>query len=138
LGRKTYEEFVGYWPAATTDKEIIADKLNEIPKLVFSKTLTSAPWGKWSPATVVSKDAVSAVRELKSMPGKNIILWGSLSLAAVLMEADLIDQYRIQLCPTAVGGGRALFPKLEQYKSMKLVEQGATPSGVAYLYYNRA
>jgi dihydrofolate reductase len=47
LGRKTYELFVDYWPTATADKEIIADRLNELPKIVFSNTLTEAPWGTW-------------------------------------------------------------------------------------------
>ena len=53
LGRKTYELFVDFWPTATTDKEIIAERLNTLPKLVFSNTLREAPWGKWRPARVV-------------------------------------------------------------------------------------
>jgi dihydrofolate reductase len=44
LGRKTYELFVDFWPNATTDKEVIADKLNSIKKIVFTNTLTHAPW----------------------------------------------------------------------------------------------
>ena len=47
LGRKTYELFVDFWPAATNDVEVIADKLNSTPKLVLSNTLNSAPWGSW-------------------------------------------------------------------------------------------
>ena len=53
LGRRTYELFVDFWPTATTDEEIIADRLNELPKLVFSDTLREAPWGAWPPARVV-------------------------------------------------------------------------------------
>src|SRR5215211_8997046 len=52
LGRVTYELFVDFWPTATTDAEVIADRLNEIPKIVFSKTLEKAPWGKWPEAQV--------------------------------------------------------------------------------------
>ena len=50
LGRKTYELFVDFWPTATTDKEIIAERLNTLPKLVFSNTLREGPWGTWRPA----------------------------------------------------------------------------------------
>src|SRR6187549_4249713 len=73
LGRKTYELFVDFWPTATTDKEIIADKLNEIPKLVFSNSLKKAPWGKWREAQVVTGDAVDAIRKVKQLPGKDMI-----------------------------------------------------------------
>jgi dihydrofolate reductase len=107
LGRKTYELFVDYWPTATTDAEIIADRLNKLPKLVFSNTLQAAPWGKFEPAAIERGDAVEVVRRLKAGPGGNIVMWGSLSLARVLMDADLIDEYHIQVCPVVVGGGRA-------------------------------
>src|SRR5687768_17701294 len=62
LGRKTYELFVDFWPSATSDKEIIADKLNETKKIVFSNTLAKAPWGQWPEAQVASGDAVDAIR----------------------------------------------------------------------------
>ena len=137
LGRKTYELFVDYWPTVSTEKELIADKLNEIPKVVISNSLERAPWGSWAPATIMSGDAVSAIRRLKQLPGKNIILWGSISLLQSLVKADLIDQYRMQICPSIVGGGRALFDAAEQYKSLTVVEQGVTPSGVVYVHYER-
>src|SRR5688572_215163 len=50
LGANTYKLFVEFWPTATNDQEVIADKLNSIPKIVFSKTLVKAPWGKWPEA----------------------------------------------------------------------------------------
>jgi dihydrofolate reductase len=115
LGRKTYELFVDFWPTATTDKEIIADRLNTLPKLVFSNTLREASWGTWLPARVVRGDAVAEIRRLKAQDGKHMVLWGSLSLAQDLMAADLIDEYHLQICPTMVGGGRHLFPTLPSY-----------------------
>ena len=69
-----------FWPTATTDKEIIADRLNTLPKLVFSNTLREAPWGNWSPARVVRGDAVAEIRRLKEQDGKHMVLWGSLFL----------------------------------------------------------
>ena len=110
LGRKTYELFVEFWPTATTGKEIIADKLNGTPKLVFSNSLTKAPWGEWPAAQVVSGNAVEKIKALKREEGKDMVLWGSITLAQDLIKAGLIDEYHLQLCPTGTGGGRLLFP----------------------------
>src|SRR6185436_17600212 len=78
LGRKTYELFVDFWPTAKVEQEIIADRLNELPKLVFSNSLEQAPWGEHAPARVVSGDAVEEIRKLKAQPGKDLVLWGSI------------------------------------------------------------
>ena len=109
LGRKTYELFVDFWPDATTDKEVIADKLNEIPKIVFSNTITKAPWGKWPEASVINGKAAAAIKKLKALPGKNMVMWGSISLAQSLIKENLIDEYHIQLCPVLTGGGQRSF-----------------------------
>ncbi len=143
LGRRTYELFVDFWPSATTDTEIIADRLNSLPKLVFSNTLSEAPWGEWPPARVVHGDAVAEIERMKAQDGKHMVLWGSLSLAQELIAADLIDEYHFQLTPTAVGGGRPLFPTLERYANFERVTaalrhgrglpplRATTPDGVA-------
>ncbi len=135
LGRKTYELFVDYWPDATTDNEIIADSLNALPKLVFSNTLNEAPWGTWQPAQVVRGDAVTEIKRLKAKDGKNMVLWGSISLAQDLIKADLIDEYHLQICPTVVGGGRALFPNLQSYSQFKRVSMRAYDNGKVSLHY---
>jgi dihydrofolate reductase len=106
LGWRTYELFVDFWPTATSDREIVADRLNALPKLVFSNTLDAAPWGTWPAAQVVRGDAVAEIRRLKAQDGKAMVLWGSRSLARDLIAADLIDEYHLQLCPTILGGGR--------------------------------
>jgi dihydrofolate reductase len=135
LGRNTYELFVDYWPTANTDEEIIADRLNELPKLVFSNTLSEAPWGTWPPAGVVRGDAVAEIDRLKAQEGKHMVLWGSLSLAQDLMLADLIDEYHLQLCPTLVGGGRPLFPTREGYANLERVNLRTYDTGVVFLHY---
>ena len=135
LGRKTYELFVGYWPTAKTDEEIIADRLNGLPKLVFSNTLTEAPWGTWPAARVVPGDAVVEIGRLKEQKGKHMVLWGSLSLARDLMLADLIDEYHLQLCPTLVGGGRPLFPTREGFANLERVNVRTYDTGVVFLHY---
>jgi len=123
LGRKTYELFVDYWPNATTDEEIIAERLNTLPKLVFSNTLSEAPWGTWPPARVVRGDAVAEIRRLKAQDGTNMVLWGSLSLAQDLIAADLIDEYHLQLCPTLVGGGASVVPDPSELREPRTRER---------------
>lgn len=136
LGRKTYELFVEFWPDASADKEIIADKLNETPKIVISNTLSKAPWGKWAPAEIINGDAVAAIRNLKNLPGKDIVLWGSISLAQALMKANLIDEFHIQLCPVVTGGGRSLFTE-EHIQKLTLTYIKKYDTGVILLHYKR-
>lgn len=135
LGRKTYELFVDYWPTVSTDVEIIADRLNALPKFVFSNSLTAAPWGKWEPAQIVRGDAVAEIRKRKTGDGKDMVLWGSLSLAANLISAGLIDQYHLNLCPTVVGAGRRLFPDQDEYRQLDLVSKRSYDTGVVFLHY---
>ncbi len=135
LGRKTYELFAGFWPEATIDTEIIADKLNSLDKYVFSNTLKKAPWGKFPEAKIVTGDAVSAVKKLKQQNGKDLVLWGSISLAQDLIKARLIDEFHLQVCPVATGGGHLLFPDLAQYENFELTDIRKYDTGVVFLNY---
>lgn len=135
LGRKTYELFVDFWPNATTEQEVIANKLNGIKKLVFSNTITEAPWGTWPPADVISGDAVAAIKNLKQKPGKNLVLWGSISLAQALMQEGIIDEYHIQLCPVLTGGWRSLFSNSLPSTSLQLQEVRHYNTGIVFLNY---
>ena len=101
--------FAAYWPEQTTQTQFIADALNATPKVVFSSTLESAPWGSWEPARLVSGSAAEEVRRLKAQPGKDMVVWGSLALADSLMREGLVDEYRLQVCPVVLGRGKRLF-----------------------------
>jgi dihydrofolate reductase len=135
LGRITYELFVAFWPTATNDQEIIADKLNSLPKLIFSNTLPSAPWGKWPSATVVKGDAANKIRKLKKEDGKDMVLWGSLSLAQSLIKENLVDEYHLRICPTAIGSGRNFFPDANRYFNLELTSFKNYDSGTVLLHY---
>jgi dihydrofolate reductase len=135
LGRKTYELFVDFWPGATTDKEIIADKLNGTNKIVFSNTITKAPWGHWPEATVITGEAAAAIKKLKLLPGKNMVMWGSISVAQSLMRENLIDEYHIQLCPALTGGGKNLFPEPMDFAQLKFLELKQYNTGTVLLKY---
>lgn len=128
LGANTCRMFAEFWPTVTIDQEVIADKLNSTSKLVFSKTLQNAPWGKWPAATVISTDAIAAIRKLKAAEGGDIVLWGSIFLVRSLMKANLIDEYHFRIVPTVLDGGTPMFEHtgpmdFELYDS-KLYEPG--------------
>ncbi len=135
LGAVTYKLFVDFWPTATTGQELIADKLNETDKIIFSNTITHAPWGKWKEATVINGDAVAAVRKLKQLEGKDMILWGSISLAQSLMKENLIDEYHINICPLIIGQGLAFFPNDIRVIDLELLEMKKYDSGLIVLKY---
>jgi dihydrofolate reductase len=137
LGRKTYQLFVDFWPNATTDKEVIADKLNETKKIIFSNTITKARWGRWPEAEIIPGDAGAAIKELKLLPGKNMVMWGSISLAQSLMKENLIDEYHIQLCPVLTGGGKELFPQQTNISELRLLETRKYNTGTVFLNYER-
>lgn len=136
LGANTYKMFVDFWPTATNDEQIVADKLNSIPKVVFSKTLQSAPWGKWQPAKIIAGDAVEAVKEMKSQPGKDMVLWGSISLAQDLMKANVIDEYQFRIVHVLVGAGIPLFSKAGE-ANLELTGSKTYSSGLLYASYRR-
>lgn len=132
LGANTYRLFVDFWPTVTTDEELVADALNSTPKIVFSKTLTDAPWGKWEKATVVSGDAVEAVKKLKQQDGKDMVLWGSISLAQSLLKAGAVDEIQVRVCPVALGKGMPLFSEATH---LNLVNSKVYQAGVTLLCF---
>ena len=139
LGRVTYQMFARYWPNVTKGKEKpFADKLNSIPKIVFSRTLDTAPWGDWDPAKIVSNPPVDEIKKLKSRSGKNMIIWGSISLAQAAIRAGLIDEYRLVMCPVVLGSGKPLFLNHVDPFGMKLLEMKSFDRGAVQLKYKAA
>ena len=139
LGRKTYQMFADYWPKIKEGKEKqFADKLNSIPKIVFSRTLESAPWGDWEEARIVKEMAVKEIAKLKRRSGKNMVIWGSISLAQSLINGGMIDEYRLVMCPVVLGSGRPLFLDEVDSFGLKLVEAKAFELGAVQLKYEAA
>lgn len=132
LGAKTYKLFSEFWPTADPEQEPITPRLNALPKIVFSKTLKEANWG---PATIRRDDVADAVRELRQQEGKNLIMWGSLSLVQRLAEEGLVDEYWITIVPSFIGEGRKFIPENVEITDMELMESKALPTGILYLKY---
>lgn len=134
LGANTYRLFVNYWPEADPQKEIIANRLNETRKLVFSSSLENANWGTWESPELVKADAIATIKKLKNEPGKNMILWGSISLAQSLLAARLIDEIEIRTLPILLGTGRPLFKESPATKLATLVVK-KYESGISLVRY---
>jgi dihydrofolate reductase len=130
LGATTYAQSVGYWPTAADQGEY-GEKLNALTKVVASSTLDDAPWGDF-PAATVTPDPVATVRELKEQSGKDIWLWGSLTLMRSLLAAGLVDEVRMLVCPVSRGSGTRVF---EDAQDLRLVEATGFENGLALLRY---
>jgi dihydrofolate reductase len=136
MGRKTYELFAALWPDRPVENDLLAAKINHTEKIVLSGTLVNAPWGIWQPALVEPGDAVEVVTALKKQQRKNIVLWGSISLAQILMKEKLADEFHLHICPTITGGGRKLFPEDMASSSLQLIETKQYKTGIVFLRYN--
>jgi dihydrofolate reductase len=137
LGRVTYEMFVGYWPnVAEGPENPFADKFNGLHRVVFSKTLDRAPWGKWNEGTVVRASAVEEVARLRQQPGKDIFISGSISIAQSLMAAGMVDECQLVLCPVVLGRGRPLFRDDAGSMSMHRLKATTLDGGAMSLVYS--
>jgi dihydrofolate reductase len=135
VGRQTFEDLRGYWPGLTDDPTGISDYLNRVQKYVVSSTMTDP---EWRSSTVLSGDPVEEVRALKEQPGQDIVVTGSITLCHTLIEAGLVDEYRLFVYPVVQGRGRRLFPDGFECRTLRLVEAKAFRGGITYSRYSRS
>ncbi|HLE14602.1 MAG TPA: dihydrofolate reductase family protein [Anaerolineales bacterium] len=136
FGRVTYELMAGYWPtpAATTDDPVIADLMNRLPKIVFSRTLQKAEWNN----TRLIKDHIAEeITTLKQQPGKDLALFGSANLLSTLIQMGLIDEHRIIVNPIVLGSGTPLYQGLKDKLNLKLLKTKTFRNGNVLLYYQQ-
>jgi dihydrofolate reductase len=133
LGRKTYEEWLGFWP--TSGIEPFASHINRVPKYVASRTLKSVSWPTAGKAHILAGDLRESVRALKNQPGKKIGVHGSPSLVAWLIQNHLLDSLRLAVFPVVAGSGARLFGEGFAPERMQLVDSLVSKSGVAVLTY---
>lgn len=130
LGANTYAQTKDYWPNAEDQGEY-GKKLNNLTKFVASSNVDDAPWGDF-PAATVTRDPAATIRELKEQSGKDLWLWGSLTLMHSLLDAGLVDEIRMLVCPATRGKGTRIFEKTQD---LTLVEATGFDNGVALLRY---
>lgn len=125
LGRRTYDEWAGYWP--TSDVEPFASFVNAAPKYVA----TSKPLdGAWANSHVIEGDLVEFVRALKTQPGSDIGVHGSISITRTLLTAGLVDELHLVVAPTIAGKGKQLLADLP---AIRLESTGGTISPTGHL-----
>ncbi len=135
FGRRTWQTMAAAWPSRAGDP--FADRMNEIPKYVASRTLTQSDL-TWSGSTLLpADDAIGAIRALRAQDGQAIQVMGSSSLAAQLIEHDLVDEYRLMIEPILLGGGKRMFPDDRRARALELVSTKATGTGVLICTYRR-
>jgi dihydrofolate reductase len=134
LGRRTYEQFYGFWPKQQDNP--FTEVLNDAQKYVASSTLEEPL--PWENSTLLKGDAADAVAELKQQPGKDIVVLGSGELLQSLMPHKLIDEYLLMIHPVLVGSGRRLFPDGGPYAPLRLVDSVTTTTGVVIARYQTA
>ncbi len=134
FGRVTYQGMASYWPTpiAAENDPIVANKMNSIAKIVFSRTLDRAEWNN---TRLVKGNIAEEITNLKQQPGKDLIIFGSSVLATSLAEMGLIDEYRIMVNPVVLGHGTSLFKGIKQWLHLKLIKTRTFGNGNVLHYY---
>jgi dihydrofolate reductase len=128
MGRVTYEEMAGFWPTSTDD---YAAPMNEIPKVVFSRTLAEATWPE---SSIARGDLAEEIAALRAQPGGEIIAWGGAGFAQALSRAGLVDEYVLVINPVALGSGLPMFAGLPAALRLELVEARVFGSTALHIY----
>ena len=131
MGRVTYEAMAAHWPNSSAP---VAPVMNDIPKVVFSKTLQSADW----PETRIARgDTAEEIARLKAEPGGEIVAHGGARFVQSLTRLGVVDEYRLYVYPVAVGSGSSVFAAVEGLQPLRLASNTAFPSGAVELVYER-
>ncbi len=129
MGRVTYEEMAAHWPTSSDD---YAAPMNEIPKVVFSKTLDEATWPE---SSIARGDLADGIAALRRQPGGEIIAWGGASFSQALSRAGLIDEYVLVINPVAFGSGLPMFRDLPEALRLELIEARTFDTGTVLHVY---
>ncbi len=134
LGRITYEMMAGFWPtpAAQQSMPAVADGINKMHKVVFSRTLDKASWNN---TRLVKDGLVDEIRRLKAEPGPDIVILGSGSIVSQLTQARLIDEYQVVVVPVVIGKGRSMFYGVGDKHALKLTGTRTFRNGNVVLTY---
>ncbi len=137
FGRKTYELMEGYWPTeeAIKNDPVVAGLMNGHDKIVFSKSLKKAGWHH---TRLINENLLDEVKKLKSMPGKDVLIFGSADLSSSLIEHNLIDEFRVMINPVILGNGIPLFKNITTKIGLQLLKTKVFGNGnVLFIYITK-
>ena len=134
FGRVTYELMASYWPtpAAIKNDPVVAAGMNNLPKVVFSRTLAKASWNN---TKLVKGDIAAEVRKMKKAPGKDMVLMGSGSIVSQLAPEGVIDEYQMVVIPVVLGQGRTMFDGIKRRLALKPTKSRTFRNGNVLLGY---
>ena len=134
FGRITYELMAGYWPTPTAAKQApeIAERMNNLQKVIFSRTLNDVTWQN---TKLVKDDMAGEVKKMKKADGTDMVILGSGSVVSQLAQAGLIDEYQFVVDPVALGSGRTMFAGLSRKLTLKLKKSQTFANGNVLLCY---
>ena len=137
FGRITYEMMASWWPTPEAMKSMpeLAERMNNLPKVVFSRTLDQASWNN---TKLVKGDLATEVRKMKDEPGPDMVIMGSGSIVSQLTQEGLIDEYEIALNPIVLGHGRTMFEGVKEKLNLKLTKTRTFANGNVFLIYEPA
>jgi dihydrofolate reductase len=134
FGRITYEMMASFWPTPMAMKMMpaVAERMNHLPKVVFSRTLDKASWNN---TKLVKGDVAAAMRKMKHESGEGMAILGSGSIVAQLAPEGLIGEYQIVVNPIILGKGRTMFDGIKERLKMKLTKTRTFGNGKVLLCY---
>lgn len=134
FGRITYDLMAGYWPTPIADQQnpVVAKAMNNMQKVVFSRTLEKALWNN---TKLIKTNIVSAIRKMKNEPGPGMVIMGSGSIISQLASEKVIDEYQIIVNPVALGKGRTMFEGMKKMLSLKLTSTRTFLNGKVFLCF---
>lgn len=142
VGRVTYEAMAGYWPAVAADPEgrrkdiQFAEWMNRVAKIVFSRKLSpfDIEGMHWSNTRLIKDRIVERIEALKNGPGKDMIIWGGVSIIQTFIQSGIVDEYNIWISPVILGEGKPLFNDPAALE-LELIRTKTFRSGVTLVCY---
>lgn len=132
LGRKLAEGFIPAWASGPPGEDQASiDKMNDMPKVVISNSLTESPWEN---VVVAGGDLAETIDELKGRPGGDMIAYGGGTLVRDLIGKGLLDELHLFVNPTAIGAGMPVFPD-GAYQQLRLVTAQPFDCGITALHF---
>ena len=134
FGRVTYEMMASYWPTpmAAQNSPAVAEHMNNLQKVVFSRTLDKASWNN---TKLVKGDLATEVRKMKQESSEGLVIMGSGTIVSPLAQEGLIDEFQIVVCPIVIGSGRTLFEGVTEKLNLKLRKSRTFGNGNVYTCY---
>ncbi|MDB5188068.1 MAG: bifunctional deaminase-reductase domain protein [Candidatus Kaiserbacteria bacterium] len=137
-GRVTYELMKSWWPTLLNDASASkhdkkhAEWIENVEKIVFSTTLGEQDWNN---TRVISSNVEEEVKKLKMGEGKDLVIFGSPTLARSLMEMDLIDEFQFTISPVILGDGITFMRSITNRVNLELLNSESLDGGIEALHY---